>query len=87
MQRAGYLTAEQVVTALGLLARAPVARHLLTPLLAGAWERRTKLRPVDALDAELAEQTRYPLLTTDQRLVRGWPHAVAITPCRVTIDG
>lgn len=79
LQRAGHLTVGQVGDALALLERAPVTRHDLRPLLLGGWARRDGLRLVDALYIELADQTGYPLLTTDERLVRGWPGARGIT--------
>ena len=79
LQRAGHLTVGQVGDALALLERAPVTRHDLRPLLLGGWARRDGFRLVDALYIELADQTGYPLLTTDERLVRGWPGARGIT--------
>ena len=57
----------------GAVLHAPVTRHDLNPLLLGGWARRDGFRLVDALYVELADQTGYPLLTTDERLVRGWP--------------
>ncbi|KUI03775.1 ribonuclease [Mycobacterium sp. IS-3022] len=78
MHRAGVLTAVQVEAALDELRQAPVTRHDLSPLLAGAWARRDGLRLTDALYVELADTTDLVLLTTDQRLARAWPSADAI---------
>lgn len=78
MQRAGILTVAQVDAALDELRTAPVTRHSLPPLLAGAWARRDTLRITDALYAELADTAGLVLLTTDRRLARAWPAAEAI---------
>lgn len=78
MQRAGVLTVAQVDAALDELMQAPVTRHDLTPLLAGAWARRDTLRLTDAFYVELADSADLVLLTTDQRLARVWPSANAI---------
>lgn len=78
LQRAGHLTVGLVDASLGRLARAPVVRHQLTPLVAGAWGRRDVFQLADALYVELAAQTGYPLLSTDERLVRSWPSARGI---------
>lgn len=47
------------------LAAAPIDRHVLWKLLAGAWKRRHNMRLVDALYVELAEQLDAPIVTTD----------------------
>ncbi|MEI6252610.1 MAG: type II toxin-antitoxin system VapC family toxin [Mycobacteriaceae bacterium] len=78
LQRAGVLDSDRADAALAALVRAPVTRHDLGPLLAGAWARREVLRLTDALYVELAEQRNWPLLTTDHRLARGWPDAGVI---------
>jgi predicted nucleic acid-binding protein len=78
MQRAGVLTVAQADASVEELRRAPVARHELAPLLAGAWTRRDTLRLADALYVELAAAEDLVLLTTDQRLARAWPSADAI---------
>ncbi|WP_268793659.1 type II toxin-antitoxin system VapC family toxin [Mycolicibacterium celeriflavum] len=78
MHRAGVLTDVQVEAALDELRQAPVTRHDLSPLLAGAWGRRDILRLTDALYVELADTADLVLLTTDQRLARAWPSADAI---------
>jgi len=68
LQRAGALSVRQVGTRLGRLQAAPVQRHLLAPLLKGAWRRRHNLRLVDALYAQLADDLGVPLVTTDAGL-------------------
>jgi predicted nucleic acid-binding protein len=68
LHRAGKLTADAVGTLLNRLASAPVVRHPVAELLAGAWARRSNLRPADALYVELASALRLPLVTTDARL-------------------
>jgi predicted nucleic acid-binding protein len=75
MQRASVLTVAQVETALDQLRRAPVTRHGLPSLLAGAWARRDALRLTDALYVELADTAGLVLVTTDERLARAWPSA------------
>ncbi|WP_343573011.1 type II toxin-antitoxin system VapC family toxin [Mycobacterium sp.] len=79
MQRAGVLTVAQVDAALDELRQAPLTRHGLSSLVAGAWARRDTLRLADALYVELADAAGLVLLTTDQRLARAWPSADAIT--------
>lgn len=78
MHRSGVLTATEIDAALEKLERAPVARHDVTPLLAGAWSRRDSFRLTDALYVELAHKAHLVLLTTDQRLARAWPSADAM---------
>lgn len=68
LHRAGIVTARHAATRLEALARAPIERHALMPLLAGAWRRRDRLRLVDALYVELSETLGATLLTTDGRL-------------------
>ena len=68
LQRAEQLTEAQVDERVAALATMPVTRHLLPPLLEGAWQRRHNLRLVDALYVELAEQTGATLVTTDAAL-------------------
>jgi predicted nucleic acid-binding protein len=78
MHRSGVFSVAEVDAALDELRQAPVTRHDLTPLLAGAWSRRDSLRVTDALYVELAHKADLVLLTTDQRLARAWPAADAI---------
>lgn len=78
LQRAGHLSARLVGERLRRLAKAPVTRHPLPALLAGAWGRRQDLRLTDALYVELAAQLSVPLVTTDLRLARACPGAVGV---------
>ena len=74
LHRAGELPKNTVAAMLNELAIAPVRRHPLAPLVAGAWERRDQLRLVDALYIELAsELDSLSLLSTDARLARTSP--------------
>ena len=68
LHRAGAVTTRQVTNRLHELSRAPIERHALISLLAGAWRRRERLRLVDALYVELAESLGVRVLTTDGRL-------------------
>ena len=68
LQRAGVLSARQVGTRVQRLETAPIQRHLLAPLLRGAWRRRHNLRLVDALYVQLADDLGVPLVTTDTGL-------------------
>jgi predicted nucleic acid-binding protein len=68
LHRASRLTARQVTERVELLATGPMARHLLQPLLKGAWRRRENLRLVDALYVELASQLDTAIITTDHGL-------------------
>jgi len=71
LHRAGELSSSEAQTALTELARAPVSRHPLASLLAGAWQRRENQRLVDALYSELTSSLDAAvLLTTDARLAR-----------------
>jgi predicted nucleic acid-binding protein len=75
LQRAGHLSPRQVATRLAWLAAAPIERHPLAPLLAGAWRRRHRLRLADALYAELAEGLGATMVTTDAHLAAAVPGA------------
>jgi predicted nucleic acid-binding protein len=68
LHRAGDLTADDVESRLHALATAPIRRHDVSALLAGAWARRQRVRLVDALYVELAASLRHALVTTDGRL-------------------
>lgn len=74
LHRAGDLTDETVTRLLGRVVDAPIERHPLRELVAGAWTRRSQLRLADALYVELATARAVPLVTTDRRL-RGAPMA------------
>jgi predicted nucleic acid-binding protein len=68
LHRAGTITAPQVGSRLEALETAPIERHALMSLLAGAWRRRDRFRLVDALYIELSEMLGASLVTTDGRL-------------------
>lgn len=70
LQRADALDEDQVALALQQLITMPVTEHALPPLLSGAWGRRSRLRLLDALYIELAEQLETVVVTTDHRLAR-----------------
>lgn len=80
MRRAGELGQATVATSLEELAAAPIRRHPLGALLAGAWARRDRHSLVDALYVELAGTLApAPLLTTDARLARSHDRAELVT--------
>lgn len=68
LNRAGDLTEREVEERLELTAAAPFRRHLLAPLLPGAWRLHHKARLVDALYIELATSLGAPIITTDAGL-------------------
>ncbi len=65
LYRSEHLTARQVTTRIQRVAAAPIQRHLLPPLLAGAWKLRHNLRLVDTVYVELANRLEAPIVTTD----------------------
>ncbi len=75
LQRAEEMTVRQVTTRLQRVAGAPIQRHLLAPLLVGAWKLRHNLRLVDALYVELAHRLDAPIVTTDAGLAAASPSA------------
>lgn len=79
LQRAGSLSVRQVNTRVARLQSAPVQRHLLAPLLDGAWRRRHNLRLVDALYAQLADDLGVALVTTDAGLATATANAELVT--------
>jgi predicted nucleic acid-binding protein len=54
-----------------------VMQHQLDGLVLGAWARRGTIRLADALYVELAAQLDTVVITTDRRLARATPLAVA----------
>ena len=68
LHRAGDLDDDTVTRLLGRVVDAPIERHPLKELVAGAWARRHQLRLADALYVELAAARGAPLVTTDRRL-------------------
>jgi predicted nucleic acid-binding protein len=75
LQRDGQLSPSQVEERIDRLATAPVDRHALPPLLAGAWALRQHLRLVDALYVELARQLEIAIATTDAGMAGSSPFA------------
>ena len=71
LHRAGHISARIVSQRVRALSAAPIQRHALPQLLAGAWGRRANLSLLDALYVELADRLDVGLLTTDRRLARG----------------
>jgi predicted nucleic acid-binding protein len=80
LRRAADIQESAATAALDELAAAPIRRHPLASLLAGAWGRRANQRLVDAFYLELAESLDAALLlTTDARLARSDDRAELIT--------
>jgi len=79
LHRKDRLSARHVTTRLEWLRRAPIERHLLAPLVLGAWQKRHRLSLPDALYAALAERLHATLITTDARLGRAYPGAEVVT--------
>jgi predicted nucleic acid-binding protein len=74
LNRAGHLDDDAVTRLVGRVVDAPIERHPVHALVAGAWARRHQLRLADALYIELAAARGSALVTTDRRL-RGLPMA------------
>lgn len=70
LTRGGEVPEERVAPALEALARAPIRRYPLEPLLAEVWALRANVSLRDGLYLALAQELRAPLLTTDGRLAR-----------------
>ena len=68
LSRAGHLDDDAVTWMLGRVVDAPIERHPVRELVAGAWARRHQLRLADALYVELAAALGAALVTTDRRL-------------------
>lgn len=75
LQRGGDLSEVEVAERVALTAQAPFRRHLLAPLLSGAWALHHNVRLVDALYLELANQLDATIITTDSGLASAF-HAV-----------
>ena len=75
LQRGGNMTARQVTARVERIVSAPIQRHFLAPLLAGAWKLRHNLRLVDALYVELAHRLETRIVTTDAGLAAASPAA------------
>jgi predicted nucleic acid-binding protein len=68
LARAGDLDDDTVTRLLGRVVDAPIERHPVHRLVAGAWARHHQLRLADALYVELAAARGVSLVTTDRRL-------------------
>lgn len=68
LQCGGHLGEVDVAERVALTAHAPFHRHLLAPLLSGAWALHHNVRLVDALYVELANQLDATIVTTDAGL-------------------
>jgi predicted nucleic acid-binding protein len=68
LSRAGNLDDDTVTRLLDRVVDAPIERHSVHGLVAGAWARRHQLRLADALYVELAAARGAALVTTDRRL-------------------
>jgi predicted nucleic acid-binding protein len=79
LSRAGQLNDDTVTRLLGRVADAPIERHPVQTLVAGAWTRRHQLRLADALYVELAAARGSALVTTDRRL-RAVPMVDVVVP-------
>ena len=75
--RAGTSTVSGIEEGLSRMAETEGETYPLTQLLLGAWHRRDRLRLADALYVELAHQLDTVVVTTDRRLARATPLAVA----------
>ena len=69
--------ASRIEQAVGRLRGLSVQVHSIEELLVPAWHRRENFRLVDALYVELAAQLDTVVITTDYRLARATPLAVA----------
>jgi predicted nucleic acid-binding protein len=70
LARADTLTEVQAKAALDRFRDAPITRHELPELVAGAWARIDRLRVADSLYVELAASLGTRVLTSDARLAR-----------------
>ena len=68
LSRAGSLDDGIVTRILSRVVDAPIERHAVQGLVAGAWARRHQVRLADALYVELAAARGAALVTTDRRL-------------------
>lgn len=75
--RAGSSMTADVDAAIEEVARTRVGAHSLDGLISGAWKRRNQVSLADALYVELAAQLDTVVVTTDRRLARATPLAVA----------
>jgi predicted nucleic acid-binding protein len=78
LQRGGDVSEIEVEERVALTSQAPFHRHLLAPLLGGAWALRHNVRLVDALYIELANQLDATIVTTDSGMASASANAVQI---------
>lgn len=76
LRRAELITKAAAGRALATFRHAPLTRHELPSLVAGAWKRSSGLRVADAFYVELARRLGTQVLTVDARLVRASSYAV-----------
>ena len=77
--RAGEVSAAKAEDALAALARAPVQRYVVYPLLEGAWRLRDRVALPDAIYVTLAARLNASLVTTDAALSRAPALGVTVT--------
>lgn len=75
--RAGRIDPADAENAIRRALSMRVMQHQLDGLVLGAWARRGTIRLADALYVELAAQLDTVVITTDRRLARATPLAVA----------
>jgi predicted nucleic acid-binding protein len=79
LARAGSLAEARVASSVAELARAPVSRFALAPLLPAAWELRATVSLRDGFYVALARKLGATLVTADARLARAPDLGVALT--------
>ncbi|MGH8873798.1 MAG: type II toxin-antitoxin system VapC family toxin [Acidimicrobiia bacterium] len=82
LHRASEVSEGRVGSALEALARAPITRYLLAPLLEEAWGARDTLALPDALYVVLARRLGANLVTTDARLAAAPGLGISVTVAR-----
>ena len=70
LEQTGSLSSDAVLRYADTVAAAPIERHAVAGLMAGAWRRRDHLPLSVALYVELARTLGATLVTTDQELAR-----------------
>lgn len=79
LAREGAVPEDRVGASLAELARAPVSRFPVAPLLAEAWDLRANLSLRDALYVALARRLQATLVTADARLARAPELGIPLT--------
>lgn len=80
LERGRALSRDDAAWGLAGLARLPLTRHALEPLLEPAWQLRGRITFYDALYVALAQRLEVPLLTCDERLARTKPPVEVVVP-------